>query len=120
MTGAEMERAIGFLLESHASLTVKIEQLVESQSRTDVSIARVEAFVEHLATSVERLEVSVVRVVDETSLDRAEIRTAVNTMLSFAESMADNVRLLTEAQLTTTNRVRQVEARLDTIESSEG
>jgi hypothetical protein len=104
VTGDELERAIALLLESQANLTAKLDQL-------EVTVGK-------LADGHDRLEATVERLAEEAAVDRAEVRSAVATMLSFAESMAGNVKLLTEAQIATSRRVDHVETRLDSIERS--
>ena len=125
MTGDELDRAIAFLLESQANLTAKldrlevtVERLSENQESHSKIHERLEATIERLADNHDRLEATVERLAEEAAADRTEVRSAVNTMLSFAEAMAENVRRLTDSQIDTNRRVRAVEDRLDVIENN--
>ena len=92
MTTEEMERAIARLFEGQDVLTGKVSELTD-----DVADLRG--------------AVDVMR--EQANADRAEIRAAVGTMLTFAESMAENVRLLTKLQQSNGRRIENVENRLD-------
>lgn len=98
MTPQEMEKAIARLFEGQELLTGKVTELTEDVTR--------------LTGDVTNLSNAVTSMHEQADADRqvqrdaiVEMRTAVNTMLGIAESMATNVTLLTQAQRGTSQRV---------------
>jgi hypothetical protein len=112
MTPHEMETAIARLFEGQDLLTGKVTELTDD--------------VAHLTQSVTELSHSVNTMREQAEADRAvqreaieEMRTAMGTMLSFAESMAANVTLLTKAQQGTTQRVNGLQERVTALEQGQ-
>lgn len=103
MTQAEIENAIEFLLKSQAALT-----------------AATQANTAAIKTLVERMDASNA----QADLDRAAIkatqdesRDAINAMISYAEEMADNVRLLTTNDQQQTVRIERLERKVKRLEN---
>jgi hypothetical protein len=80
-----------FILDQQASLAAKTEANTEAIAKlTDAQAA--------LTASVDAM--------------REETRDAINTMLTVAESMSENVRVLTALQIDTRTRLDDLEARI--------
>jgi len=112
MTPQEMEQAIARLFEGQDLLTGKVTELTEDVTHLTESVAGLRDVVD-----VMREEAKADRSVQSEAI--VEMRTAVSTMLGIAESMAANVTLLTNAQQGTSQRVTQLERRIDSIEQGD-
>jgi predicted nucleic acid-binding Zn-ribbon protein len=84
MTGEEMERAIEFLINHHATVSSDIEGLKEAQKSTAANIESLAKTVVGLADSVSRLEA-------QAEADRRDMR---ETFDSVAEEMRDGFNKL--------------------------
>ncbi|MCC6744068.1 MAG: hypothetical protein IT175_09420 [Acidobacteria bacterium] len=96
MTPQEMETAIARLFEGQDLLTGKVTELTD-------------------AIDAMREQANADRAVQSQAI--GEMRTAVGTMVGIAESMASNVTLLTQAQQGTTQRVDELEPRVDVLDA---
>jgi archaellum component FlaC len=111
-----MEKAIEFLLDSHASLTVKVEANTEAIAKLTGTVDRVSTTVDRLSSTVDRLSSTVGVLSGVVEGERGEIRSAVDAMLGFAEAMGENVKLLTRMQQGTSKRVTVLEKRVERLE----
>lgn len=98
MTGAEMERAIQFLIEHHARMSTDIERLKETQERTAANL-------ESLAKSVSRLEA-------QAETDRQEMRDAIDQLILSDEVTRDLANQIGRLAVATSERVTALEGRL--------
>lgn len=107
MTGEEMERAIQFLIEHHATISAGIEGLKEAQEtqdRTQEAQERAQEVQERTAANIEALTAivvdlaqSVTRLEDQAETNRQETRDATNKLILSNEvtrSLAQDVARL--------------------------
>jgi chromosome segregation ATPase len=106
MTNDQVEKAIEFLLEQDANLTAKLEALTGDVRTLAETQDRMQKEAE-----AGRAEARAIR--EDMLAMQEEVRGAVGKMLGFAEAMASNVAVLTQAQQGNTQRIATVERRID-------
>ena len=105
MTGEEMERAIQFLIEHHATVSTDIEGLKEAQERTTANIEALTRTVVELAQSVSRLEA-------QAESNRQEMRDAIDKLILSNEVTRDLANQIGRLAVTTSQRVTALEGSL--------
>ena len=105
MNNEEIERKMNFIVEQQAQFASNIQQLQESQARTEQVVARTSETVAHTSDSVAQTAQTVAQVVDVAS------RLADVTQLGFTEMKAGftevnaKINALVDAQIRTEERV---------------
>lgn len=105
MTGKEMERAIEFLINHHATVSSDIEGLKEAQKSTAANIAALAETVVSLASSVSRLEA-------QAELDRQETRDAIDKLILGNEVTRSLAQDVSRLAIATSQRVTTIEEKL--------
>jgi hypothetical protein len=95
MTPDEMQRTMEFILEQQASLAAKTD------ANTDAIARLTEA-----QTGLTASQAALTGVIESIGI---ETRDAITTMLGIAESMSENVRVLTALQIDTRSRLDALE-----------
>ena len=116
MTPQQMEKAITRLFEGQDLLAGKVAELTDDVSTLSSAVSQLTKDVSRLGSAVNtmRKEADADRKVQREAI--LEMRTATNLMIGFAESMATNVKTLTEVQSGTRQRVDTLERRVARIE----
>ena len=97
MTSEEMERTMQFILEQQAQTSVKLDQIVDRQDRTDENLARLTAKVESLTEDVRTL-----KEVSETHSQSLDV------LIGIVQKLGEGQQWLLESQ-------RRTDERLDTF-----
>ena len=105
MTGEEMERAIQFLIEHHATVSAGIEGLKESQEKTVANLDRLTGIVFEQGQNITRLE-------EQAEPNRTEIRDSFNKLILSNEGTRDLATRVARVTIENSPRITAIEKSL--------